>query len=89
MSRPDTFPIFPGFLRFPPVSPVFPLQAIGTIFQIAIVMGLFTSYGNFDIILGPFLGHRQRQSTPTLSVYRGLVIVHADWELIGAWNPML
>ena len=26
---------------------------------------------------------------PTLSAYRGLLIVHADRELIGAWNPML
>ena len=26
---------------------------------------------------------------PILSVCRGLVITHADWELIGAWNPVL
>ena len=45
--------------------------------------------GNFDIIFGPFLAHFSAPTHPTLSVYRGPLVVHAEWELIGAWNPML
>ena len=52
-------------------------------------LGKSQMYGNFDIIFGPFLAHSQLQRAPTLSVYRGLRIVHADRELTGAWNPML
>ena len=51
-------------------------------------------YGNFDTILGPFLAHSQLKSTAylqcvILSVCHGLLVIHADWELSGAWNPIL
>ena len=56
------------------------------------------TYGNFDIILGPSVAHSQLQPSPVLSGCHGLIrarhflcviVVHANWELIGAWNPTL
>ena len=53
-------------------------------------------YGNFDIIdssltlsFGPFLRPFSAPTHPTLPECRGLLGVHANWELIGAWNPIL
>ena len=44
-------------------------------------------YGNFDNIFGPFLAKFSAPAPPT--VHDHLERAHADWVLIGAWNPML
>ena len=55
--------------------------------------GTSYGYGNFDIIFGPFIAYSRAPTHPPthpiLPVCRGLLVAHADWELTGAWNPML
>ena len=49
-----------------------------------------SAYGNFDTIFGHhFWRVSQLQPTPTCAVHAALLGPHADWVLIGAWNPML
>ena len=45
-------------------------------------------YGNFDIIFGTIYRAFLAPTHSMLSVCRGLLVGHADWELSGAWNPM-
>ena len=46
-------------------------------------------YGSFDFVFRTISRAFSATLHPILSVCHGLSIVHADWELIGAWDPVL